>query len=179
MLDRAGVEKLLRQSGYGDYRWLVGAQLPVRQWVRFKCRYGCPNFGKLAACPPSVPSLDECREFFAEYKHVAILRLSTSVNGLEEDEIWNRHVNQALLELERSVFLAGHVKAQVLFPGPCRLCQTCSGERRTCYRPADIRPSPEALGVDVFATARMAGFEVEILQTAKQPMARYAFLMVA
>lgn len=179
MLDRADVEKLLRQSGYDDFRWLAGAQLPVRQWVRFKCRYGCPNFGTHAACPPSVPSLDECREFFADYEHVAVLRLSASVSGLEEDEVWNRHVGQALLELERSVFLAGYVKAQVLFPGPCRLCRTCSGERRTCHRPADIRPSPEALGVDIFGTTRLAGFEAAIAQTAGQPMARYAFLMVA
>lgn len=179
MMDVTGVEELLRQSGYHDFRWLVGAQLPVCQWVRFKCRYGCPHYGQLAACPPAVPTLDECRELFGEYGHVAIIRLSACVSGIAEDAAWNRQVSQELLALERTVFLAGFVKALVLFPGPCRLCETCSGDRTACRRSAEVRPSPEALGVDLFGAARLAGYDLRILQHTDQPMARFAFLLVA
>lgn len=179
MMDVTDVEQLLRQSGYHDFRWLVGARLPVCQWVRFKCRYGCPNYGKLAACPPAVPTLDECRELFGEYGHVAIIRLSASVSGMAEDAQWNRQVSQDLLALERTVFLAGFPKALVLYPGPCRLCETCSGDRKACRRPAEVRPSPEALGVDLFGAVGLAGYDLRILQNTDQPMARFAFLLVA
>lgn len=179
MLDVAGVEDLLRRGGYCDFRWLTGAQLPVRQWVRFKCRYGCPNYGQLATCPPAVPTLDECRELFGEYRHVAVIRLLASVSGLDEDAEWNREASQDLLSLERTVFLAGFAKALVLFPGPCRLCETCTGDRQTCRRPADMRPSPESLGVDLFGAARLAGYDLQILADTDQPMARFAFLLVA
>jgi predicted metal-binding protein len=179
MLDVTGVEDLLRQSGYHDFCWLAGAQLPVCQWVRFKCRYGCPNYGRLAACPPEVPNLDACRELFGEYRHVAVIRLCACASGMDEDAQWNRQASQGLLALERAVFLAGFPKVLVLFPGPCRLCEVCTGDRNACRRPADVRPSPEALGVDLFGAVRLAGYDLRILQHTDQPMARFAFLLVA
>lgn len=40
------------------------------------------------------------------------------------------------------------------------------------------RPCLEALGVDVFATARKLGYPIEVLTDYKQEMNRYSFLMI-
>lgn len=178
MPDRGRAAELLRQNGYDDFRWLCGTQVPVRRWVRFKCRYGCPNYGRLAACPPSVPTLDECRELFGEYGHIAIIRLSAGVKDPAEDAIWLRRTGKELLALERAVFLGGFSRALVLFPGPCRFCETCTGQRRSCRYPADVRPSPEALGVDLFGVAEAVGYDLQILEDTARTMTRLAFLLV-
>ena len=64
--------------------------------------------------------------------------------------------------LEREVFLAGYYKA-ALAPGcgPCRLCENCTFD--SCLHPDRARPSMEACGVDVFATARANGFRIEVV----------------
>lgn len=41
-----------------------------------------------------------------------------------------------------------------------------------------FRPCLEALGVDVFATARKLGYPIEVLTDYKQEMNRYSFLMI-
>lgn len=61
----------------------------------------------------------------------------------------------------------------------CSLCETCSGTRDSCLQPLRARPTPEALAVDVFATARRAGYPIQVLSAYQQPMNRYAFLLIS
>jgi predicted metal-binding protein len=87
-------------------------------------------------------------------------------------------LNKKLIKLERAVFLAGCYKAFVLFMDECRLCAECTGARESCLNKADARPGPESLAVDVFTTARSAGYPIEVLKDYNEEMNRYAFLMV-
>ena len=59
-----------------------------------------------------------------------------------------------------------------------RRCKDCPGTRINCLNPAMARPCPEALGVDVFATVRSAGFPIEVFTDYDKEMNRYAFLLV-
>jgi predicted metal-binding protein len=179
MIDRLAVEPLLREHGYDDFRWLTGADLAVRQWVRFKCMFGCPTYGKKAACPPAVPSVAECREFLSEYRHVAALHVPGRFERVMEREAWSREASLQLVKLERAVFLAGYPQVFALFMDQCRLCDECPGERSACRHPESARPSAEALGVDVFGTLRKAGYELQVLTETSQEMNRFAFLLVA
>ena len=54
-MDRGKIESILRENGYDEFRWISGADVVVSQWPRFKCMYGCPSYGKVGSCPPSVP----------------------------------------------------------------------------------------------------------------------------
>ena len=177
MLDKHAIETLAGKHGFPDFRWTSGTEVQVCQWVRFKCMFGCNSYGKRAACPPAVPSLTQCRELFAEYGHILILQITAQVD-LNELTKWSRERNLALLALEREVFLSGHYKAFLLFMDECRLCDECPPARADCSNPAMARPCPEALGVDVFATVRSAGFPVEVLTEYGQEMKKYAFLLV-
>lgn len=178
MLERQTVEALARKHGFADFSWISGNDVQVRQWVRFKCMFGCDSYGKNACCPPEVPSVAECRELFGEYDHILVLRLSVKLADPTDREEWSRNKNLELLSLERDVFLSGHHQALLLFMDECRLCEECPGTRAKCRKPFMARPSAEALAVDVFATARGAGFSLDILTGYDQEMHRYAFLLV-
>jgi len=140
--------------------------------------FGCASYGKKGACPPSVPSVDECREFFNEYENIAIIHLQKKLDHPEDRKEWSRKVNTDLLKLENAAFLAGHQKAFLLFMDECQLCKECPGTRIECKNLQMARPCPEGLGVDVFATVRNLGYPIEVLTDYKQEMNRYAFLMI-
>jgi predicted metal-binding protein len=176
--DKRAIEEIARSHGCADFKWISGADVRVRQWVRFKCMFGCASYGKKGGCPPSVPSVSECRELFGEYEHILVLHLSAKLAHPEDRKEWSRSRNLELLPIERDAFLAGYPKAFLLFMDECRICEDCPGTREDCRNLAMSRPCPEALGVDVFSTVRSAGFRVEVLRDYDQEMNRYAFLLL-
>ena len=178
MSNREQMEALFHKRGYTDFRWINPADIVVAQWVRMKCAFGCGEYGKNASCPPNVPSVAECREFFRDYEQVAVFHFEKTVEKPEDRHAWTKEVNQGLLELERAAFLAGHRKAFLLFMDSCGLCSKCVGARAECKYPKSARPTPEAMGMDVFATVRKIGYPIEVLSDYSQAMNRYAFLMV-
>ena len=173
-----GLEALFEHHGFGDYKWFDPKEIVVSQWVRMKCYFGCPEFGKTATCPPNVPTLSECRDFFLEYSQAVIFHFEKEVKKPEDRHAWTRKINMRLLKLEREVFLSGFQKAFLLFMDSCTLCSPCSGKRDICRYPKQARPAPEAMGVDVFSTVRKVGYPIEVLSDYSQKMNRYSFLMI-
>jgi len=178
MAETHQVEPILNAQGFRDFRWISGRDVVMGRWVKVKCMFGCPTYGKSGACPPNVPPLDECREFFLEYHRIAVLRFTTQVHDAEAGHAWCEQTNRSLVKLENSVFLAGYPKAFALFVENCRLCEDCPGTREDCRDKISARPSPEGLGVDMFSTVRNSGFPIDVLPDFSKPMNRYAFLMV-
>lgn len=178
MDNQAKLEALLAKHGYADFKWMNPRDIVVSQWVRMKCMYGCAEYGRTASCPPNVPSVQECRQFFDEYKTGAILHFEKQVDKPEDRHAWSRKVNQRLLKLERDVFVAGYEKAFLLFMDSCCICKECPGVREECRQPRLARPSPEAMGVDVFSTVRRYDYPIEVLSEYSQAMHRYAFLLI-
>ena len=115
MTERDKVAELIREHGYDDFKWISGNDVLVCQWPRFKCMYGCSTYGHDASCPPNNPPVVECREFISEYQHIAVIRLTASVEKPEDRIGWSRKTNLDLLKLERAAFLAGYYKAFLLF----------------------------------------------------------------
>ncbi len=178
MKSHSGLEEVFRQTGFADFKWINADQIVVAQWVRFKCTFGCSSYGRNASCPPNVPEVAVCREFFGGYRTAVLFRIHEQLDDPESRGQWSAKVNSRLLEVERSVFLAGYHKAFQTFMDECQLCKECTAERTTCLRPSESRPGPESLGVDVFATVRSAGYPIEVLTDSLQAMNRYAILLV-
>ena len=176
--DHGELEALFQKHGYDDFKWIDPKQIVVAQWVRTKCMFGCPNFGKNAACPPNNPLVSECRRFFDEYTTAVVFHFEKAVAKPEDRHPWSRKVNLGLSKLEREVFLLGYRKAFLLFMDSCPLCTECVGKREDCKNPKMMRPSPEGMAVDVYATVRQLGFPIQVLVDYSQAMNRYAFLLV-
>ncbi|MCJ7619933.1 MAG: DUF2284 domain-containing protein, partial [Anaerolineae bacterium] len=60
MNEHEELESLFKKHGYTDFKWIEPKDIVVAQWVRLKCTFGCGEYGRNAACPPNVPSVEEC-----------------------------------------------------------------------------------------------------------------------
>lgn len=169
---------LFAKHDCADYKWIDPHNIILGQWVRMKCLFGCPKSGRHASCPPNVPSISECREFFSEYESGAVFHFEKRLERIEDRHDWAREVNQRLMGLERDVFLSGHERAFMLFVHACNLCEDCGGVREECKHPRESRPTPEAMGVDVYTTVRRLGYPIEVVRDYTGKMDRYAFLMI-
>jgi len=137
------------------------------EWVRLKCRYGCGGWGKRLTCPPYSPTPEETRRVLNEYGRGILIHCPGG----------NRKMPREIVpELERQIFLAGHYKAFGFASGPCHLCQRCS--LKSCAHPGQARPAMEASGIDVFATARAAGFPIEVVTSADACQNYYGLVLV-
>jgi len=178
MHDQTRLETLFADHGYVDFKWIKPQDIVVSQWVRLKCLFGCTHYGRNASCPPNVPSVAECRQFFDEYGAAAVFHFEKKLDRPEDRHAWSKGVNQELLQLERAVFLAGYRKAFLLFMDSCYLCTDCAGVRAECKNPKSARPTPEAMAIDVFATVKKHGYPIEVLSDYSQAMNRYALLLI-
>ena len=115
------LEALLTEHSFLDWKWLHPKDIVVSLWVRIKCMFGCGSYGKNASCPPNVPSVSECRQFFDEYSAAVVLHFEKRVERPEDRHAWSREANRKLLDLERAVFLKGHQKVFLLFMDSCGL----------------------------------------------------------
>lgn len=177
-LNRRQIDKLITKHGCTDFKWINPKDIVVAEWVRMKCRFGCDGYGRNASCPPNVPDVEECRRFFDSYSTGIIFHFAKRVPRPKERHIWSSGVTRKMLTLEREIFLAGCYKAFLLPMDSCSLCAKCPGLRELCKQPALARPSPEAMAVDVYATARQYGYPIEVLKDYSQTMNRYGFLLI-
>jgi predicted metal-binding protein len=158
----ATVETMFQDHGFTDYKWIDSQQIVVSQWVRMKCMFGCPNYGRKAACPPQTPSVPECERFFKEYRDSVVFHLWMQFEEPEDRFAWYKTMTLKLIELERMVFLAGYERAFFLLFGGCPLCRECEIERSLCKQPERARPAPEAMAVDVYTTVKNIGYPITV-----------------
>jgi predicted metal-binding protein len=134
------------------------------EWVRMKCRYGCDGYGSSWCCPPRSPEPEQTRKVLDCYTTALLVHFGSDVR-----------VTRAMVKLEKEAFLAGWYKAFALGAGPCSLCKEC--DLAQC-RNEDARPSMEACGIDVFATARANGYPIEVLADRSNPENCYGLLLI-
>ncbi len=172
------INALIEKYEFDDYKWIKSETIEVKQWVRFKCMLTCDTYGTNAICPPNMPSIDECKRFFSEYEDVVLIRMEKPAASGERDPELFKQIDENLLQLEKEIFYAGYYKVIALPATICYLCQSCPEERSACYEKSSSRPTPEALGVDLFETAWRANYPVEVLKDYSGIQNRYALIMI-
>lgn len=160
-------------------------EVVVSEWVRFKCRYGCKGYAKHLSCPPYVPEPEETRRMLGEYEHALLVRFDgvPGREGARPEDVpedfhpWYKElilwVNRTMHRLEKTAFYDGFYKAFAFGAYPCIYCEHCVAEeaegvvdesvRRKCRNMDLVRPSMEAAGMDVFATARKVGWQLSTI----------------
>ncbi len=141
------------------------ADVETGEWVRWKCQFGCGGFGSSRVCPPHTPTPDRTRKMLDGYKRAILFE---SPPG---------KAKQIAADLERRLFLGGYYKAFGLGAGPCDLCETCRFEKG-CTHPRRARPAMEAVGIDVYATARKHGFTINVVRTRQDEQHYFGLVLV-
>ena len=137
--------------------------VPVRnvvtaEWVRLKCQFGCDGYGNGLCCPPSTPTPEQMKRVLADYRRALIYSYVCTPSDYRPKR---RRMRKLVAELERAAFLDGYYKAFGLGDGPCRLCRECN-ITNDCRHTEQARPSMESCGIDVYATARNSGIQLEV-----------------
>lgn len=170
-LERVRATAAERLVGEAEDLGLLAAPFAPREvvlasWAWEKCRFGCAGYGRGGQCPPRSPRPEDTEALLAGYEQALVVR----------GEPPGAEFHRRMLALERAAFLAGHPRALAFVAGPCRLCPAC--DPADCAQPKLARPSLEASGVDVFATAARAGWELSPLAAADDPVTYVGLLLL-
>jgi predicted metal-binding protein len=168
----AGIARYVRRAkalGAKDAKIIPAESVKTAAWVRLKCQFGCGGYAGRLTCPPYSPTPERTAEALACYERGLL------VHGDEWTDI-----QEIVSALEREIFLDGYHKAFGMGSGPCSICASCPAgaghpprEKAVrkgalgsgCRYPERARPSMEACGIDVYATARLNGFPIEVLRS--------------
>ena len=181
------LEDIALESGSSAVKQISPQEIIVVQWVRNKCQFGCPTYGKRFTCPPYALTLEETAATLQSYNKALLVEFSNVSSEQGQLESFGRMANKVLWDMERAAFLNGHQKAFFYGAGPCRLCRSCPAEKlknptlfskKECKHPKEIRPSMEAAGIDVFETVRRAGLEVHVVSDRNQTFKSYRLLLL-
>jgi predicted metal-binding protein len=169
--------KMVKRLGATDAKIIKSSQVVVKDWVRMKCRYGCDGYGKALTCPPFSPTPDEIRRVLIEYRWVVLLKFDPAPSKtLDQVLLYEQGIHGRVVKMEREAFLNGYYAAFGLAAGPCPNCKECN--LKECKHPYTARPSMEGCGIDVFATARNAGFDIKVVQDTNEKPTFYALLLL-
>jgi predicted metal-binding protein len=172
------IEKMAQAHGFEDFRWIRPRSIITGYWVRAKCHFGCPSYGKKACCPPELPSFSECQKIFDEYQSGLLFHFAVRFRKPEMRFSWGRKINKRMIDLEKEAFLSGFYKAFMFPASPCRICDQCKKSKQECVNPSEARPTLEGFCVDVYATARKAGYPIQVVRGYEEEMNRFGLLLI-
>ncbi len=170
-----------------DFKIIDKKDIVVDNWVRWKCSFGCRAFGRYLNCPPFIFSVEDTKKFLECYEKAIITRFEVDSDFETPPEDLHKFLVEKaksscekMLEFEKKAFCFGYYKAFALYPLSCGYCSVCNAENevKICENREKIRPSVEAVGIDVFQTARNAGYKIEVLNTSKTKVTLYGILML-
>ncbi|MCG2711956.1 MAG: DUF2284 domain-containing protein [Candidatus Omnitrophica bacterium] len=149
------LKKRARQLGAKEAKIIDAKTVKTAAWVRYKCQFGCDGFGGCLTCPPYSPPPEQTQKILDCYKKAILIYNPGSAK---------KSISNVAVSLEKEAFFAGFYKTLAMGAGPCMLCKGCNikGE---CRHREKARPSMEACGIDVFATVRKNGFQIETLDS--------------
>jgi predicted metal-binding protein len=164
--------KMVMEKGADDAVVVETSKVVTAAWVRMKCKFGCAGYGNGLCCPPFSPTPEETRSVLDSYR-IALLLHRHAEKGRKPVA----DISSVAIELERILFLDGYYKAWTMGAGPCRRCEQCDVSG-TCRNPDKARPSMEACGIDVYATAHAQGLPIEVVKNRGDAMDLYALVLV-
>ena len=103
------IEKALA-AGASAARVVDVNTIKTGSWTRWKCQYGCPNYGKTLCCPPYSPDYETTQRFLSEYKKGIIVQYTMQLDPTgpadfeRADLQLSNELLRILLELEREAF---------------------------------------------------------------------------
>jgi predicted metal-binding protein len=159
------------ELGVDGAKVIASRSIVTAEWVRMKCQFGCPNFGMGLCCPPHTPTPEATRRVIDSYEKAILIHRRLKKGDRAKG------FNEALVRLEREIFLDGYYKAWSMGSGPCRLCKECD-PNGLCKHGYEARPSMEACGIDVFKTARDNGFPIKVVRTYEEERNIYGVILV-
>ncbi|MEI7827163.1 MAG: DUF2284 domain-containing protein [Euryarchaeota archaeon] len=177
--------KKLGKQNRAELSFIDPSDIEVRNWVRWKCQFGCKGFGKHLSCPPYVPGPSKTKALLKEYERAYIVHFRgipgmPTIDSGDIPENWHPFLRELILwiaetmyALEQHAFYGGYYKALAFAAYPCAFCEDCVAEeskgvvdlslKRDCRHSERVRTSMEAVGIDVFATVSKSNLPIDVI----------------
>ena len=181
------LETIALEGGATAVKLISPQDVVVAQWVRNKCQVGCRHFAKRFTCPPYAPTPQETTVVLQSYNQALLVEFADRYLDRLREEPEKTMFHNTLYNMERTAFLSGYEKALCYEGGPCVLCPECPAEKlenptifdkKECLRPKEARPAMEAAGIDVYSTARRAGFEIHVVREKSEPFKSFGLVLL-
>ncbi len=163
------------ERGIDGAKVIAPESITTAEWVRLKCQFGCPGYGRSHCCPPNTPPPEVTRKVIDSYQKAILLHRRIPDGRKRREE--TKQFNEMIVRLEIEIFLDGYYKALSMTSGPCRLCKECD-LNSPCKHGMEARASMEACGVDVFKTARGNGFPIQVVRTPEEEQNIFGLILV-
>ena len=162
---------MILEKGVDNAVVVETSRVVTAPWVRIKCQFGCGGYGESLCCPPRTPTPDEMRKILDSYTSGILLHRRIPKGGKQVERL-----SETAVDVERALFLDGYYKAWTLGSGPCGRCKACN--MKACVHADRARPSMEACGIDVSATARAYRLPIEVVREHTDMRNFYALILV-
>lgn len=176
------LEEMAVEGGANSVKFIPVENISVNEWVRQKCEFGCRLYAKRFTCPPYVQPVKETKKRLKGYNTALLVQFKDLTNRMQWKEIQN-----IMSDLEREAFLNGLYKAFAYTAGSCKLCDVCPAEalekgtmfdRKKCVNIRIARPSMESAGIDVYQTAKNAGYELKVVPNEDMCFTSFCLLLL-
>lgn len=167
---------LVRSQG-GDAVKISPSSVVTAEWVRMKCYFGCKGFGRRFSCPPYSPTPETTAKILTEFSTALLIKYVGDIGKPDVKRYVShettRYVQQMMQTLEQTAFDDGYYKVLTYTGHQCGWCASCAAKKTNaketdCLFRHKMRPSMEAAGIDVFATCKNAGWDLEVLDCSDQ-----------
>jgi len=125
-----------------------------------KCRFGCPDYGRRATCPPLAPTIGEFAPVLTDYQ--TALLVWVEAGGGDDLHRTRRRLHEANPHPGARSLSGRCVQGLRPVDGTLSVVRGRGDVHAGCLQAPDkVRPSLSGCGVDAFATAAAAGVQMQ------------------
>ncbi len=156
----------LAKEGGADAAIKISAKsIVTAPWTIYRCQFGCDTYGKSHCCPPYTPKWNETQQMLDAFSYGILFRCHEMAL-----------VTPLAVKIARELFIDGYYKTIAFGSGACKKCKKCNIE--CCNFAGQTVPAMEACGIDVFATVRANGFNLQTLKDRSAEQSHFGLVMV-
>lgn len=163
--------------GFSEIKFVHTPQIVTGKWVRLRCQYVCQAARQSELVPPFSPTVADTVGMLDEYKFGILVRREIPMPPpVPRDDMWHEF-QESLLRAEKECFLRGYGKAFALGVGNCLFCHT-DDSLKPCEFPWKSRPTLESIGVNLYDTLDMIGWDMYIVREPSEPFQMFGLLLL-
>lgn len=159
---KAVIEEFIYDYPICELYYLTPDDLIFSDKVRTICERECTHYGKSWACPPGIPSIEQCIAACRVFEHVFLFTSVAEVPDCMNFDacLAARREHEEMTRAIRDRFKQHFGKVLALSTG-CMLCQDCTYPDNPCRHPEERTSTIESHGILIMETASQLGVTLD------------------
>jgi predicted metal-binding protein len=156
------IEEFIYNYPVCEFYSIKHSDLVFSEKVRYICEHECDHYNKSWACPPAIPSIEECIKECDEYDNVflftTVAEVADPLNLTET--LAARKDHERMVREIRGEFRKRFSKVMALSSGSLN-CEVCAYPDEPCRHPKERTSTIESHGILIIQTAEAMGISYD------------------